>query len=111
MKARQSGAGLTVQFDLLSSELEKIIHDLVSKLPAVLESPLINDPLLGNAAIAELERLLTDSDPDVLRYIEESMAVLGQVLTVERLARIERAVRVFDLDEARNLLAARISDR
>jgi hypothetical protein len=52
----------------------------------------------------ELERLLSDSNPEAMAWIDRNFAGLQGILPAARLTEIEAAVQACDLDDALRLL-------
>ena len=58
----------------------------------------------GAAAVAELERLLSDSNPEAMAWLELNGAALRAAMPAARATEIHAAVHACDLDDAPRLL-------
>ncbi|TRZ68449.1 MAG: response regulator, partial [Rhodocyclaceae bacterium] len=100
---RRPRVGIDEQIDTLDIQLAELIAALRSKLPPPPVAA-IADAATSRAAAGELERLLEDSDPEVMSWLESHSDALRGTLAAARVVEIEAAVRAFDLDDALRLL-------
>jgi len=100
LKERQVRAVVDPLVEVIEQYLEKMVADLLAKLPAEPEPAKPVDIEDGKKALVVLEKLLIDSNPDALTHLENNLAALRLVLDATRLTEIESAVRNFDLDDA-----------
>ena len=87
----------------IDGQLRELIAALRDKLPAAPEAAL-PDVAGAAAAVAELEQLLSESNPEAMACLERNAAALKAIIPAARLAQIETAVNAFDLDDALRLL-------
>jgi two-component system sensor histidine kinase/response regulator len=99
LKERQVRAVIDPLVELIVQPLDKMVADLLANLPAEPEPAKPVDIEDGKKALLELERLLIDSNPDALPYLESNMPALRLVFSTARLTEIEAAVRNFDLHD------------
>jgi len=88
---------------VIDGQLRELIAALRDKLPAAPEAAL-PDVAGAAAAVAELEQLLSESNPEAMACLERNAAALKAIIPAARLAQIETAVNAFDLDDALRLL-------
>ncbi len=88
---------------VIDGQLRELIAALRDKLPAAPEAAL-PDVAGAAAAVAELEQLLSESNPEAMACLERNAAALKVIIPAARLAQIETAVNAFDLDDALRLL-------
>ena len=87
---------------VIDGQLRELIAALRDKLPAAPEAALPD--VAGADAVAELEQLLSESNPEAMACLERNAAALKVIIPAARLAQIETAVNAFDLDDALRLL-------
>ena len=87
---------------VIDGQLRELIAALRDKLPAAPEAALPD--VAGADAVAELEQLLSESNPEAMACLERNAAALKAIIPAARLAQIETAVNAFDLDDALRLL-------
>ncbi|MCX7190494.1 MAG: hypothetical protein NTU92_09025, partial [Methylotenera sp.] len=62
------------------------------------------DKATAKAAVAELDKLLADSNPEAMAWLDQHSQVLATAMPADRAAEIETLVRAFELDQALLLL-------
>jgi two-component system sensor histidine kinase/response regulator len=100
---RQPREGIDRQIESLGSMLDELTMAIRSRLPSAAEIHALNC-CGGAAALVELERLLFDSNPEAMAWLDHNAGSLRCVLPPTRLTQIEAAVRICDLDDALRLL-------
>ena len=88
---------------VIDGQLRELIAAVRDKLPAAPEAAL-PDAADGAAAVAELERLLSDSNPEAMAWLELNGAALRAAMPAARATEIHAAVHACDLDDALRLL-------
>ena len=83
--------------------LRTLIADIQQHLPP-LASPPATDKTKAKAAVAELEKLLADSNPEAMAWLDQHSHALAKAMPADRAAEIETLVRAFELDQALQLL-------
>ena len=91
--------------DELEVQLAELTAAVRRSLPAVTPParPVTNMPA-ALAAVAELDHLLAESNPEAMAWLEHNSHTLSGLLSPATLSRLEAAVRSCDLDDALNLL-------
>jgi HPt (histidine-containing phosphotransfer) domain-containing protein len=89
----------------LEVQLAELTAAVRRSLPAVAppDRPVTNMPA-ALAAVAELDHLLAESNPEAMAWLEHNSHTLSGLLSPATLSRLEAAVRSCDLDDALNLL-------
>ena len=85
--------------------MRELIGALRDKVPAPPAAALV-DAAASQRAVAELERLLSESNPEAMAWLDRNSGALQGVLPAARITEIEAAVHAFDLDDALRLLRA-----
>jgi two-component system sensor histidine kinase/response regulator len=88
---------------VIDAQLRELIAAVLAKVPAPPGSALVG-AAAGAAAAAELERLLDESNPEAMAWLDRNAGALLGFLPAARLTEIEAAVRACDLDDALRLL-------
>ena len=83
--------------------LKTLIAAIQQHLPP-LASPPAADKATAKAAVAELDKLLADSNPEAMAWLDQHSQVLATAMPADRAAEIETLVRAFELDQALQLL-------
>ncbi|MFZ4538843.1 response regulator [Propionivibrio sp.] len=102
---RQPRAGVDERIDALDSQLSQLIASLRAGLPKPVAAA-ATDAATSVAAVEELERLLADSNPEAMAWLERNAHRLQGRLPETSLKEIEAAVLTCDLDVALHLLRA-----
>jgi hypothetical protein len=55
-------------------------------------------------AVSNLEKLLAQSNPEAMAWMDQYSHLLAEVMPLERASAIEAAIRAFELDQALQLL-------
>jgi hypothetical protein len=87
----------------IDAQLRELIAALRTRIPAQ-PTAAAPDAAAGVAAMNELERLLSDSNPEAMAWIDRNVGGLQGILPAARLTEIEAAVQACDLDDALRLL-------
>ena len=83
--------------------LRTLIADIQQHLPPLV-SPPTADKATAKAAVAELDKLLADSNPEAMAWLDQHSQVLATAMPADRVAEIQTLVRAFELDQALLLL-------
>ena len=87
----------------IDAQLCELIPAVRGKLPAP-SGAAAPDAAASRAAVAKLERLLSESNPEAMAWLELNAMAIKSVLSAARLAEIEAAVQACDLPDALRLL-------
>jgi hypothetical protein len=88
---------------VIDVQLRELIAAVLAKVPAP-PAAAFAGAAAGAAAADELERLLAESNPEAMAWLDRNAGALLGILPAARLTEIEAAVRVCDLDDALRLL-------
>ena len=88
---------------IVDVQLRELISALRFKVPAPPAAALV-DAGAAREAVVELERLLSESNPEAMAWLDRNAGALQGVLPAARITEIEAAVHAFDLDDALRLL-------
>jgi two-component system sensor histidine kinase/response regulator len=103
LSERQQRADVDERIGIVDVQLRELIAALRDKVPAPpAASPV--DARAGFEAVAELERLLSESNPEAMAWLDRNGGALQGALPAARITEIEAAVHAFDLDDALRLL-------
>ena len=100
---RMPRANVDEGISVIDAELGELIAAVRAKLPAPANAALPS-AADGTAAATELERLLSESNPEAMAWLDRNSLALKGILPAARLAEIEAAVHAFDLEDALRLL-------
>jgi signal transduction histidine kinase/DNA-binding response OmpR family regulator/HPt (histidine-containing phosphotransfer) domain-containing protein len=89
---------------VIDAQLRELIAAVRANVPASPAAPPPPDAAVGAAALDELERLLRDSNPEAMVWLDRNAGALQGALPAARLTEIEAAVHACDLDDALRLL-------
>ena len=89
--------------DAIELNLNALITAIQQHLPP-LATPSIAGKIKAEQAVAELEKLLVDSSPEAMAWMDQYSPMLAEIMPLERATAIEAAIRAFDLDQALQLL-------
>ena len=103
LSERMSRVEVAEQIGFIDTQLRELIPAVRSKTPASPNAAL-QDADAGIAAIAELELLLSESNPEAMAWLDRNGRALQTILPAARLTEIEAAVQAFDLSDALRLL-------
>jgi two-component system sensor histidine kinase/response regulator len=96
-------ADVDERIGVIDVQLRELIAAVLARVPAPPGSALVG-AAAGAAAAAELERLLDESNPEAMAWLDRNAGALLGFLPAARLTEIEAAVRACDLDDALRLL-------
>ncbi len=100
---RQPRADVDERIGIIDAQLSELITAVRTKVPALPATP-ASDIAAGTAALDELERLLSESNPEAMVWLDHNAGALQGSLPAPRLTEIEAAVQACDLDDALRLL-------
>ena len=100
---RRDRAQIEASIAALATRLDALIANLNGKLPAR-ASAALPDAAAAAQALATLEQLLADSNPEAMAALERDGPALRTLLPAARFVEIESAVHVCDFDDALRLL-------
>ena len=103
LSERLPRADVDEHIGVIDAQLHELIAAVRAKVP-VPPAAALPDAAAGAAAVAELERLLAESNPEAMAWLDRNVTVLKGILPAARLAEIEAAVHACDLDDALRLL-------
>jgi two-component system sensor histidine kinase/response regulator len=103
LSERLPRAEIDARIGAIDAQLRELIAALRTRIPAQ-PAAAVPDATAGVAAMDELERLLSDSNPEAMAWIDRNFAGLQGILPAARLTEIEAAVQACDLDDALRLL-------
>jgi two-component system sensor histidine kinase/response regulator len=98
---RRPRAELDERIGVIDAQLGELIPALRARVPPPPATPSAE---AGAAALAELERLLSESNPEAMAWLDRNARALQGALPAARLTEIEAAVQACDLDDALRLL-------
>jgi two-component system sensor histidine kinase/response regulator len=96
-------ADVDERIGVIDAQLRELIAAVHVKVPPA-PSAVFAGAAAAAAAAAELERLLDESNPEAMSWLDHNAGVLLGFLPAARLTEIEAAVRACDLDDALRLL-------
>jgi two-component system sensor histidine kinase/response regulator len=96
-------ADLDEHIGVIDAQLSELIAAVRAKVPAPPATPL-SDIAASAAALDELERLLSESNPEAMAWLDRNAGALQGTLPAARLTEVEAAVQACDLDDALRLL-------
>jgi two-component system sensor histidine kinase/response regulator len=96
-------ADVDERIGIVDVQLRELIAAVQRKVPAPPAAALA-DASAGFKAVAELERLLSESNPEAMAWLDRNAGALQGALPAARITEIEAAVHAFDLDDALRLL-------
>jgi two-component system sensor histidine kinase/response regulator len=100
---RQPRADVDERIGIIDAQLSELITAVRAKVPALPATP-VSDIAAGVAALDELERLLSESNPEAMVWLDQNSGALQGSLPAPRLTEIGAAVQACDLDDALRLL-------
>jgi two-component system sensor histidine kinase/response regulator len=100
---RQPRADVDERIGIIDAQLSELITAVRAKVPALPATP-VSDIAAGVAALDELERLLSESNPEAMVWLDQNAGALQGSLPAPRLTEIGAAVQACDLDDALRLL-------
>jgi two-component system sensor histidine kinase/response regulator len=103
LSERLPRAEMDARIGAIDAQLRELIAALRTRIPAQ-PTAAAPDAAAGVAAMNELERLLSDSNPEAMAWIDRNVGGLQGILPAARLTEIEAAVQACDLDDALRLL-------
>jgi len=89
--------------DAIEVNLNALITAIQQHLPP-LATPSIAGKIKAETAVSELEKLLAESNPEAMAWMDQYSHLLAEIMPLERATAIEVAIRAFDLDQALQLL-------
>ena len=89
--------------DAIEVNLNALITAIQQHLPP-LATPSIAGKIKAETAVSELEKLLAESNPEAMAWMDQYSHLLAEIMPLERATAIEAAIRAFDLDQASQLL-------
>ncbi|CAN1526374.1 Signal transduction response regulator, receiver domain [Methylophilaceae bacterium] len=89
--------------DAIEVNLNALITAIQQHLPP-LATPTIAGKIKAEQAASELEKLLAESNPEAMAWMDQNSPLLAEIMPLERATAIEVAIRAFDLDQALQLL-------
>ena len=96
-------AKLNPLIDAIEVNLNALITAIQQHLPP-LATPTIAGKIKAEQAASELEKLLAESNPEAMAWMDQNSPLLAEIMPLERATAIEVAIRAFDLDQALQLL-------
>ena len=96
-------ADIDERIGVIDAQLRELIAAVLAKVPAP-PTAAFAGAAAGAVAADELERLLDESNPEAMAWLDRNAGALLGVLPAARLTEIEAAVRACDLDDALRLL-------
>jgi two-component system sensor histidine kinase/response regulator len=96
-------ADVDERIGVIDAQLRELIAAVLAKVPAP-PAAAFAGAAAGAAAADELERLLDESNPEAMAWLDRNAGALLGFLPAARLTEIEAAVRACDLDDALRLL-------
>ena len=100
---RRPRAEVDESIGIVDAQLSELIAAVRTKVPASPATP-ASDIAASAAALGELERLLSESNPEAMAWLDRNAGALQGSLPAARLTEIEAAVSACDLDDALRLL-------
>ena len=88
---------------VIDAQLRELIAAVHTKVPPP-PATTIPDVAVSTAALGELERLLSASNPEAMAWLDRNTGALQGTLPAARLTEIEAAVQACDFDDALRLL-------
>ena len=88
--------------DAIEVNLNTLITAIQQHLPP-LATPTIAGKIKAEQAVSELEKLLAESNPEAMAWMDQNSHLLAEIMPLRATA-IETAIRAFDLDQALQLL-------